>query len=82
MTPKEYVETSGKWLYENGFHEVGMNNTIERFGNIAHVFSSYESFRKKQTQLIYERYKQYTVNVRQQKVVCYKFLMQESEKTK
>ena len=28
MTPKEYIETSGKWLYENGFHEIGMTNTI------------------------------------------------------
>ena len=63
MTPKEYIETSGKWLYENGFHEVGMNNTIERFGNIA-LFSSYESFRKNRYNTIYERYKQYTVNVR------------------
>ena len=35
MTPEEYVETSGKWLYENK-----LTNTIERFGNIAHVFSS------------------------------------------
>ena len=82
MTPKEYVETSGKWLYENGFHEVGMNNTIERFGNIAHVFSSYESFRKKtdtipfmrginSIQLMYDNKRWYVINI---------FWMQESEK--
>ena len=47
MSPKEYVDSSGKWLFENGFHEKEIGRTTERFGNIVHVFSSYESFRAK-----------------------------------
>lgn len=47
MSPDQYINTSGKWLYENGFHEKEIGRTSERFGNIAHVFSTYESFRTK-----------------------------------
>lgn len=47
LTPNDYIKTSGKWLYENGFHEKEIGRTTEQFGNIAHVFSTYESFRTK-----------------------------------
>ena len=47
MSPDEYIESSGKWLFENGFHENEIGRTTERFGNIVHTFSSYESFRSK-----------------------------------
>ncbi|MFY0603350.1 MAG: hypothetical protein JXQ93_05340 [Flavobacteriaceae bacterium] len=45
MSPEDYINTSGKWLYENGFHEKEIGRKTERFGNIVHVFSTYESFR-------------------------------------
>jgi hypothetical protein len=47
MTPENYVHTSGKWLLENGFHEVELHRETQTFGNITHVFSTYESFRRK-----------------------------------
>jgi uncharacterized protein YfaT (DUF1175 family) len=47
MTPEDYIKTSGKWLLENGFHEVEIHRVTESFGNIAHVFSTYESYRSK-----------------------------------
>ena len=47
ISPDEYINSSGKWLFENGFHEKEIGRTTERFGNIVHVFSSYESFRTK-----------------------------------
>lgn len=47
MTPDDYINTSGKWLLENGFHEVEINREVNTFGNIAQVFSTYKSFRKK-----------------------------------
>jgi hypothetical protein len=47
MSPEEYINTSGKWLFENGFHEKEIGRKTERFGNIVHVFSTYESFRTK-----------------------------------
>lgn len=45
LSPEQYINTSGKWLYENGFHEKEIGRTTERYGNIVHVFSTYESFR-------------------------------------
>ncbi len=47
MTPEDYVKSSGKWLFENGFHEVELSRKVQTFGNITHVFSTYESFRSK-----------------------------------
>ena len=45
MTPDQYIETSGKWLLENGFFEKEIGRTVDQFGNIAQVFTSYESFK-------------------------------------
>ena len=47
ITPEEYIESSGKWLVENGFHEVEIHRKTDTFGHIAQVFSTYESFRSK-----------------------------------
>jgi hypothetical protein len=47
ITPDEYIASSGKWLIENGFFEVEMHRTVNTFGNITQVFSTYESFRSK-----------------------------------
>lgn len=47
MTPDDYINTSGKWLFDNGFHENEISKKIEIFGPITHVFSTYESFRSK-----------------------------------
>ena len=48
MTPEDYINSSGKWLFENGFHEVELHREEHTFGNITQVFSTYESFRKKE----------------------------------
>lgn len=47
ITPDEYIEMSGPWLLENGFHEVEMFRTTDCFGPICQAFSSYESFHQK-----------------------------------
>ncbi|RNC79813.1 MAG: hypothetical protein ED556_14200 [Winogradskyella sp.] len=47
MTPEDYINTSGKWLLENGFHEVELHRETDTFGNITQVFSTYESYRQK-----------------------------------
>ena len=47
MTPSGYVESSGKWLVENGFHEVEINRVTEEYGSLVHVWSTYESYRSK-----------------------------------
>ncbi len=48
MSPEDYIDSSGKWLFENGFHEVELNRQTQTFGNITQVFSTYESFRRKE----------------------------------
>lgn len=47
MTPEDYIKSSGKWLFENGFHEVELSRETQTFGNITQVFSTYESFKSK-----------------------------------
>ncbi len=42
-TPEEYIETSGPILLKNGFYEEEIARKTEAFGNIAHVFSTYEA---------------------------------------
>lgn len=43
MTPEEYITTSGAVLEERGFFERELGRRVERYGNIAHVFSAYDS---------------------------------------
>lgn len=44
MTPQEYINTSGKWLIENGFFEKEIARSVHKFGNIAQVFTTYEAY--------------------------------------
>ena len=43
ITPDQYAENAGPFLEENGFHEVEIHRVTERYGVIAHAFSTYES---------------------------------------
>lgn len=43
LTPDDYVERSAPFLEKEGFFERGVSNNVEQFGNIAQVFSTYES---------------------------------------
>jgi hypothetical protein len=43
MTPQEYKEKAGAYFTDHGFFERPANNRVEIFGDIAHVFSTYES---------------------------------------
>ena len=44
LSPTDYINSSGSWMKENGFIEKEINRKVETFGNIAHVFSTYEAF--------------------------------------
>lgn len=46
MTPSEYVERAGPNLEKNGFFEREVARRAEEFGDVAHVFSTYESRHK------------------------------------
>ncbi len=47
VTVEEYIKTSGKWMLENGFFEKELHRVTEQFGQIAHVFTTYECFNSK-----------------------------------
>lgn len=42
-SPEDYVMRAGPQLEEAGFFEAEIGRVTERFGNIAHIFSTYES---------------------------------------
>lgn len=42
LAPNDYVATSGPLLLEKGFSERELARRTERFGHLAHVFSTYE----------------------------------------
>lgn len=46
LTPEEYIQLSGPFLERNGFHEREIAHRRETYGQIVHVFSSYESRRR------------------------------------
>ncbi|TYA71585.1 hypothetical protein [Seonamhaeicola marinus] len=45
MSPDDYIKSSGKWLVQNGFIEKEIHREIQQFGNLVHVFSTYESYK-------------------------------------
>jgi hypothetical protein len=46
ITPDGYATSIGPRLEQSGFFEREVHKTVEQFGNIMHVFSTYESRRK------------------------------------
>ena len=45
-TPDEYITRSSPLLEQNGFFEREISRRTEKYGNIAHIFSTYESRHK------------------------------------
>jgi hypothetical protein len=45
MRTEDYIRQMEPWLLANGFYETEVHRVEERFGNISHVFSTYESRR-------------------------------------
>jgi hypothetical protein len=43
ISPDQYVERSSSFLEKQGFFERSIANHVDRYGNIAQVFSTYES---------------------------------------
>ena len=46
MSIEEYIENTAPFLEKEGFFETEISKCIERFGNMTHVFSTYESRHK------------------------------------
>ncbi|HEY0104050.1 MAG TPA: hypothetical protein VGB60_11355 [Brevundimonas sp.] len=45
ITPQGYIDRAGPTLIRDGFHEREIARRVERFGRIAHVFSTYDARR-------------------------------------
>jgi hypothetical protein len=45
LTTEDYISRTNEMFLRDGFIEREIKNRTERFGNIVHVFSSYEAFR-------------------------------------
>ena len=43
MTADDYAQRNGPYFEQNGFFEREVSRQVDKFGNIAHVFSTYES---------------------------------------
>lgn len=43
-TPNEYIQSAGSYFATNGFHEREIARRVDRYGNIAQVFSTYEAY--------------------------------------
>jgi hypothetical protein len=48
MSPEDYIQRSGPFLEQNGFFEREISKRVEKFGNIAHIFSTYETRRARE----------------------------------
>jgi hypothetical protein len=48
LSPQDYTKNSDQWMTSNGFIEKEIKRKVDVFGNMAHVFSSFESFHSKE----------------------------------
>ncbi len=55
LTPDEYIQRSSPVLEQNGFFEREVSRRVEKFGNIAHLFSTYESRHAKEDEKPFAR---------------------------
>jgi hypothetical protein len=55
LTPEDYITRSSSLLETNGFFEREISRRVERFGSIAHIFSTYESRHKKEDEKAFSR---------------------------
>ncbi|HWA14880.1 MAG TPA: hypothetical protein VG817_00505 [Gemmatimonadales bacterium] len=49
MTPAQYRQNADSFLVNEGFTEIELVRHVERYGSIAHAFSSYASYRRGET---------------------------------
>ena len=55
LSPEGYIKRSGAWLEENGFFEIEINRVEESFGQVTHIFSTYESYRSEKDEKPFAR---------------------------
>lgn len=74
LTIEQYIERAGPYLEQNGFFEKESARKTERYGNLVHAFSTYDSFRTAEDtepfqrginsiQLLYEKDRWWIANI-------------------
>lgn len=74
MSPSDYIASTETWFEENSFFEREIHRTVDTFGNITQVFSTYESYQNetdiksfirgiKSIQLFYDGFRWWIVNI-------------------
>lgn len=55
MTPAQYAQVAGPWLFDNGFFEKELARTQEEYGHMVHMFSTYGSYKTSEDKEPYDR---------------------------
>jgi hypothetical protein len=55
LTPEQFIQMNSTYFERGGYHERDIHRRTERFGNVAHVFSTYESRRRISDAVPYSR---------------------------
>ncbi len=55
MTPDDYIRQAEPYFAQSGFHESELARRVELFGDLAHVFSTYESRVAPEDELPFQR---------------------------
>ncbi len=55
ITPEEFVTANRRYFEGGGYFEIEIHRTVNQFGNVAHVFSTYESKHAKTDTEAYSR---------------------------
>ncbi|QYO65410.1 hypothetical protein [Leptolyngbya sp. 7M] len=48
MSVEDYITANAPFFKNNGFHEREVARRVDRYGTLAHAFSTYEAFRKRE----------------------------------
>ena len=74
LTAEQFIENAGAYFDQNSFYEIETSRKTERFGNLVHAFSTYDSYHTKDDaepfarginsfQLIYEQERWWVANI-------------------
>ena len=74
LTAEQFIANAGAYFDQNSFYEIEMTRKTERYGNLVHTFSTYESYNTKEDaepfqrginsfQLLYENDRWWIANI-------------------
>ena len=55
LTAEQFIENAGAYFDQNSFYEIETTRKTERYGNLVHAFSTYESYNNKEDEEPFQR---------------------------